>query len=57
MPTVARLPARIQVIFYHNDHDPPHFHAERPAADVTIAIADLRVQHGSLGTRDMLMLR
>lgn len=44
-------------MFYHNDHDPPHFHAERPGADVTIAIADLRVLRGSLGTRDMLLIR
>jgi hypothetical protein len=57
MPTVARLPGRIQVIFFHNDHDPPHFHVERPGADVTMAIADLRVLHGSLRRQDMLSVR
>ena len=57
MPVVPHLPGRIRVILHINDHDPPHFHAERPGAAVQIRIADLSVLRGSLDPSDMLLLR
>jgi hypothetical protein len=39
MPTVA-LVRGILILFYANDHDPPHFHAENADFSARIAIDD-----------------
>ena len=57
MPTVAHLPGRIRVLLHHTDHDPPHFHAERPGAAVALRIADLSVLKGSFDRSDRLLVR
>jgi hypothetical protein len=57
MPTVAHLSGRIRIMLHRNDHDPPHFHAERAGEEVQITIADLSVLRGSLRRADMLQVR
>ena len=56
MPTVTRLPGNLRICFYHNDHDPPHFHVETNEARALIRIADLQVIRGSVRGPDMLSI-
>ncbi|MBM3558179.1 MAG: DUF4160 domain-containing protein [Alphaproteobacteria bacterium] len=39
MPTVA-IVRGVLIMFYYNDHDPPHFHAQGPGFSARLAIAD-----------------
>ena len=57
MPIIARLPGAIKICMYHNDHDPPHFHAERAEMAVQVRIADLVVMRGSIRSADLLIMR
>lgn len=42
MPTVATV-LGISIMFFYDDHDPPHFHAHGADFDAKFAISDLRV--------------
>ena len=44
------MPSRIQVMVYHHDRDPPHFHAQRPGADVGSRFLRQRRQRTDPGT-------
>lgn len=48
MPTVARGPAGIRIEQRYKEHHPPHFHAIQGNDAVSIRIADLGVEAGSL---------
>jgi hypothetical protein len=58
MPTVA-IVRGILILFYANDHEPPHFHAEGPDFSLRIAIDNGTImdQLGkvSAGTRRILI--
>jgi Domain of unknown function (DUF4160) len=47
VPVVCRF-AGIVVMMYHNDHNPPHFHARYGGHLVVLEIQTLRVYAGSL---------
>lgn len=57
MPVVAQMPGRIRVLLPYNDHDPPHFHVEGPGVAALLRLADLSLLRGSLGPRDLVMVR
>ena len=47
MPTVAVIDG-VRIIFYWNDHPPPHFHVEFSGHNAQISIETLDVLEGSL---------
>jgi hypothetical protein len=55
MPTVSIF-FGISIRMYFDDHSPPHFHAYYGDAAVQIAIETLKVLHGSLPRRALVMV-
>jgi hypothetical protein len=47
MPVVARM-AGIEIVFYHNEHPPPHFHVKYAEHHAVIDIASLEIVEGFL---------
>lgn len=47
MPVVATVDG-VSILFYANEHPPPHFHARIAEFRAVIDIDELRVTHGSL---------
>jgi hypothetical protein len=58
VPTVATL-SGMAIMFFYNDHDPPHFHVEGADFSAKIALADLSVAEvrGQVRSRDLRRLR
>jgi hypothetical protein len=50
MPTISRF-FGIMIRMYHNEHQPPHFHARYGSQSAVFTIADLRVLESSLPRR------
>jgi hypothetical protein len=50
MPVVSRFYG-IAIVFYWNDHAPPHFHAKYAGAEAMIEVATGTVLRGSLPER------
>lgn len=50
MPCVSEFYG-IAIYLYHNDHQPPHFHAEYAGSEALIEIATLRTYRGKLPRR------
>lgn len=55
MPVVSRFFGLV-INMYHNDHQPPHFHASYGEFEVLIEIGTLAVYEGSLPRRAMAMV-
>lgn len=47
MPIVAVVDG-VRILFYFNDHDPPHFHADFAGFRAKVSIAGLSIIEGSL---------
>jgi hypothetical protein len=47
MPTVAKLNG-MSIVFYHNEHPPPHFHVKSGEHHAIIEIATLEIIEGFL---------
>ncbi len=58
MPTVAVV-FGIAVLFFYNDHDPPHFHVQGGAFQAKIDLADLSASEvkGHLRPQDLNRIR
>jgi hypothetical protein len=56
MPTVAIVDG-IRILFYADEHPPPHFHAAFAEFTAQIAIEDLRVLAGSLPPAKLAAVR
>lgn len=50
MPEICRF-LGIVIAMYHNEHDPPHFHARYAGQDASILISSLGVLRGALPPR------
>lgn len=50
MPCISEFYG-IAIYLYHNDHQPPHFHAEYAGSEALIEIATLRTYRGTLPRR------
>jgi hypothetical protein len=55
MPELCRFYGII-ISMFHNDHNPPHFHARYGNYKVTIKISDLTVMGGLLPKRAMALV-
>ena len=56
MPTVAIIDG-MRVIFYWNDHPPPHFHVEAAEHRAQVSIETLELIEGSLPPAKLAALR
>lgn len=58
MPTVATL-LGMAIMFFYNDHDPPHFHVQGAAFSAKIDLADLSVMEvrGTMRSGDIRRVR
>mgnify|MGYP001310844229 CR=1 FL=1 len=55
MPTISSF-LGIIIQMYWRDHAPPHFHVIYGEHEAAIAIRDLRVMHGSLPNRVLMLV-
>lgn len=58
MPTVAVL-FGMAILFYYDDHEPPHFHVKAPGFNAKIDLGDLSVSEvsGRMRPQDLARLR
>jgi hypothetical protein len=58
MPTVAII-GGIAIMFFYDDHNPPHFHARGADFETKIALSDLSVIAGSgrIRASDLRLIR
>jgi hypothetical protein len=56
MPTVA-IVAGVRIIFYWNDHSPPHFHVEFAEHRGQVTIESLELMEGSLPAAKLAAVR
>lgn len=56
MPEVSRFYG-IVVLFFYDDHDPPHFHVRHGSTDASIEILTSRVIEGRLAARAARLVR
>ena len=50
LPEICRF-FGIVIAMYYNDHDPPHFHARYGSRKARIAIEEMQILDGDLGTK------
>jgi hypothetical protein len=55
MPTISRFYG-VVIRMFHNEHAPPHFHAEYAGAVAAISIRDLEVIAGTLPRRALVFV-
>ena len=55
MPTISRFYG-VVIRMFHNDHAPPHFHAEYAGAAAAISIDGLEVLAGTLPPRALILV-
>lgn len=55
MPEIARF-FGIIIYMYHNDHVPPHFHAEYGSHEAIFSINDLKLIKGNLPPRAVALV-
>ncbi len=55
MPTISRFYG-VVIRMFHNDHAPPHFHAEYAGDVAAITIDGLRVLKGTLPPRALVLV-
>jgi hypothetical protein len=55
MPEVSRFYG-IVILFFHNDHDPPHFHVRYGSHEAKIAILTSRLLEGAIPRRAMRLV-
>lgn len=56
MPELSRF-FGIVIYMYFDDHTPPHFHAKHNEDNVVIGIESLDVLEGSIGARELRLIR
>jgi hypothetical protein len=58
MPTIAVI-LGMAIVFYYDDHEPPHFHVRAPGFKARINLADLSASevNGRMRPQDLARLR
>jgi hypothetical protein len=58
MPTIA-VPSEMSIMFFHDDHEPPHLHAEGTSFSAKLDLADLSISevHGTMRSGEIRRLR